>query len=160
MAGSILSPSSCQHQHIFSRISKLSRSKNMKNNDVRTNTYFLYPCPNNNVHTGLVLLWYVVGHNCNSDCVILKRHTPWFYSTLKYNPYFFVFAFTDFIAWNATVGVDGEWRKLVYRQSPSMPIGHLEKIEISKRIFILRGKQQKNRVFCFISWKKRTFVAW
>jgi len=66
-----------------------------------------------------------------------KRYTPWFYCTLKYNPYFFVFAFTDFIAWNATVGVDGEWRKLVNRQSPSMPNGHLEKIEISKRIFIV-----------------------
>ena len=34
-----------------------------------------------------------------------------------------VFAFIDFIACNATVGVDGEWRILVYRQSPSIANG-------------------------------------
>ena len=32
-----------------------------------------------------------------------------------------VFAFADSRAWNATVDVDGEWRKLVYSQTPSIP---------------------------------------
>ena len=63
-------------------------------------------------------------------------YTLCFYCALKYKAYFFyVFAFTDFTAWNATVGIDGEWRKLVYRQSPSMSSGYLEKIGISKRVF-------------------------
>ena len=74
MAGSILSPSSCQHQHIFSRTSKLSRSKNMKNNDVRTNTYFLYPCPNNNVHTGHVL---------EQSCIIFLYMSSLTYRNIK-----------------------------------------------------------------------------
>ena len=48
--------------------------------------------------------------------------------------FFVVFAFTDFIAWNAAVGVDGEWRKRVYRQASSMPNDYLEEIQISKSV--------------------------
>ena len=64
----------------------------------------------------------------------------WIYGIMDLRNYglwiiFYVFAFADFTAWNATVGVEGEWRKLVYRQSPSITSDHLEKIEISKSIF-------------------------
>ena len=41
----------------------------MKNNDVRTNTYFLYPCPQNNVHTS-----YVLEQN-SFICVFVKKKT-------------------------------------------------------------------------------------
>ena len=50
--------------------------------------------------------------------------------------------FSDFTAWNATFGVDGEWRKLVYRQTPSMLNENLVKIEITKRVYL--GFCQKN----------------
>ena len=36
LVGSLLPPSSCQHQNIFSRISKLSRSKNKKKSAMRS----------------------------------------------------------------------------------------------------------------------------
>ena len=47
------------------------------------------------------------------------------------------FCFYWFPAWNARVGIDGEWRKLVYRLSPPMPSNHLEKIEIGKSVFLV-----------------------
>ena len=74
LVGSLLPPSSCQRQNIFSRISKLSRSKNRK-----------------------------------------KPMRSLFFSVSV------VFAFADSRAWNATVGIDGEWRKLVYSQTASIP---------------------------------------
>ena len=74
LVGSLLPPSSCQRQNIFSRISKLSRSKNRK-----------------------------------------EPMRSLFFSVSV------VFAFADSRAWNATVGIDGEWRKLVYSQTPSIP---------------------------------------
>ena len=43
---------------------------------------------------------------------------------------------------NATVGVDGEWRKLVYRHIPSTPNDDLEKIEISKSVLIVFVKME------------------
>ena len=46
-----------------------------------------------------------------------------------------VFAFSDFTACNAVVGVEGDWRKLVYRQTPLTANENLEKIEITKRVF-------------------------
>ena len=36
LVGSILPPSSCQHQNVFSRIPKLSRSKNIKNRNIKS----------------------------------------------------------------------------------------------------------------------------
>ena len=60
-----------------------------------------------------------------------QRHTPTFRWEKRG-----VFAFSDFAAWNATVGVDGEWRKLVYRQTPSTPNENLVKIEITKRVYL------------------------
>ncbi|MBR4924829.1 MAG: hypothetical protein IKZ61_03660 [Prevotella sp.] len=50
--------------------------------------------------------------------------------------FFSVFAFSDFTAWNAAVGVDGEWRKLVCRQATSMSNDNL-KDEISKRVIFV-----------------------
>ena len=55
---------------------------------------------------------------------------------------FFVFAFVDFRAWNAAVSVDGGWRKLVYRQSPSMPSDCLEKIDINKSVIYVFVKMK------------------
>ena len=49
---------------------------------------------------------------------------------------FFVFAFSDFTAWNATVGVDGEWRKLVYRQATSVPNDNLKRLKSVKGLFL------------------------
>ena len=67
------------------------------------------------------------------------------YYQLSYNitlMFFTVFAFTDFCAWNATVGVNGKWRKLVYRHIPSTPNDDLEKMEISKSVLIVFVKME------------------
>ena len=75
----------------------------------------------------------------------LARWEFWFFS-----PKGGVFAFTDFSAWNATVGIDDEWRKLVYRQAAAISNGNLEKIEISKRVFM---------VYCLSSHRNDYFLC-
>ena len=61
--------------------------------------------------------------------------------------FFVVFAFTDFIAWNAAVGVDGEWRKLVYSQTPSIPNVAFHAMESAKAKTTLTLKNRLRIVF-------------
>ena len=131
LVGRLLPPSSCQHQNIFLRISKLSRSKNSEKQEL------------------LALLG-----SKSFDCVLLTTHNVLLLRLIGGQRIFYVFAFVDFTAWNAAFGVDGEWRKRVYGQAPSIQNDYLEKIEINKSVMIVFVSQKsifsRAREFCVI----------
>ena len=58
-----------------------------------------------------------------------------------------VFAFSDFTACNAVVGVEGDWRKLVYRQTPLTANENLERLKSLKGLlrFFLNTEPRSTR---------------